>query len=128
MPLSYITKEPFFWNNLGADKHANLSFKGLDFVYGTHLRFIYYNEKNTTENPAIPVDQRTITYNTYNAGIGFTLGLYYNFSDKFAIGSELNPYIDYWYTKNNDDYGTKYKGYEYDILGNVSIISLKFRW
>lgn len=112
---------------IGFDKHS-LSSKGFSFVYGPHILFSYNNQKYTTNNPVLPVDQRTLKYHYYNAGIGFTIGFYYNINDRFAIGSELNPYVAYKESNNTNESGTTQRGYEYDVFGNASIISLRYKW
>jgi hypothetical protein len=112
---------------IGFDKHS-LPTKGFHFIYGPHIIFSYINEKNTSDNPALPVDQRTLTYHHYNAGIGFTIGFYYNINDRFSVGSELNPYIVYKDVNDNNNFGTRQRGYIYDIFGNASIISLRYKW
>ena len=80
------------------------------------------------DNPSLPEDLRTYKYHNYIAGLGLTLGLYYNFSDRFSVGSGLTPNIVYIEQNGEKWTGTKMKGYEYNIFSNFSIISLKYRW
>jgi len=113
---------------LGLDKHSNTSLKGIDFVYGMDMRITYNGYKDSNDNPALPVEMRTHFYHDYRAGIGFTFGFYYNFSDKFAIGSQVNPYFVYLERVDENSSVNKVKGFEYDLFSNVSIISIKYRW
>jgi len=122
------SKQSSFGIIFGLDKHSSSIVKGLNCVYGVHLRFFFGYDKEFSDNPALPKDLRTVIYQDYSAGVGFTLGLYYNFSEKFAIGSELNPYLAYTDHNSDNDYNSRTRGYTYDLFGNISIISIKFKW
>lgn len=113
---------------VGIDKHSNSALKGLEFVYGARLKFSYYNNTEHTDNPTLPLKMRTDKFHTYSAGVGCALGLYYNISDRFALGSELNPYIAYSESSDNQEPDIIRRACELRLFDNITIISLRFRW
>lgn len=121
-------KENSFGLILGLDNHSNTLIKGLECIYGFHFRLFYSQNKRVIDNPILPIEYRTSVNHALYSGLGISFGLYYNISKKFAIGSEINPYFDYVLNNNNNDSGFKEWGYNYDIFGNISIISIKYRW
>jgi hypothetical protein len=113
----------------GFDKHSCKFAEGIEFIYGYHIRFLYTMDKAHTDNPTLPVSLQTTITNEFRTGIGFTFGLYYHFSKSFAIGSEINPNIVYLYSKDDEDYyGSKITGTEYNIFTNLALVSLKYMW
>jgi hypothetical protein len=102
----------------------------IDFVYGINLRLSLRQYGSTNDNPYVE-ERLSTTYQRYfGAGIGFTFGLFYCLSERFSLGSEINPYVQYSFLiYSPSDYGnTKVRRIEYEIFSNISILSLRYSW
>jgi hypothetical protein len=114
---------------LGIDQHTK-KLKRIDVVKGINLRFSFIQQGNYNDNPYVEERLRAVYHRYLWAGIGFTFGMYYCVSESFSIGSEINPYIQYrFYKISPSDYdNVKTYSIEYEVLSNVSILSLRYRW
>jgi hypothetical protein len=121
-----INDENNFGIIIGIDRVNYTKMKNIDFVFGSNMRFNLINYSEITENPMIIEENRKRTNKYYNFGLGLNFTLYYNFSDNFSIGSEINPYVMYNFY---DDKGSlnKLHGFTYK-LNNTSLISLRYKW
>ena len=113
---------------LGIEKLSNEIIKDLDIVYGINSRFSYIRDTYKTDNPILAEELRTRVYENYFLGFGLSFGLFYNFNDRFAVGSEINPNFLYRFRDQSTDIEEKITDYQFNILSNFSILSIKYKW
>lgn len=112
----------------GVDRHSTKIMKDLTVIYGINSRIIYIREKGFTDNPTLTEELRTTIHENYLVGLGATFGLFYSLNDRFAIGSEINPNVLYHFEKRNVEMSANRTDFQFNILSNISIISIKYRW
>lgn len=75
------------------------------------------------DNPNLPDKMQRVFNFDFNYGFGGTVGLYYRISDKFAIGSSINPCITYSRSLGTINNVHSFRMY----LTNMSIVTLRYK-
>lgn len=110
---------------LGWDRQISTKMKNIDFLVGPNLRFNLKRDFFKIDNPTIKEDERKSVDNYYQMGLGFNFAFFYNLSDHFSFGSEINPNLVYYFS-DEENSNNKTSGFGYR-LNNVSI-SLRYMW
>ncbi len=106
--------------HLGIEKHSVIR-NNIELNYGLNVLFGDMGKYNRTDNPQLAEKLRSTSIHEFAGSIGLIFGLYYNFSDNFSIGAELNPNIIFGI--NGDIINRRYY-FEYP---KVSIFCLKYK-
>ncbi len=114
-----------FSTSLGIHRLKHNHEKKLSFLKGanilTHPKINYLR----TDNPALPRKMQRSIFLETSWGISFKYGIYYNFSNNFAIGSQIEPFIIFHKSESHDQISYIF---EYKTFSNYSFISLKYSW
>jgi hypothetical protein len=107
--------------NLGLGKNIDLKDKleleiGFDFLFFDNIKY------STIDNPTLPERLQKTTKMYFAYGFDLHIGLFYNFSNNFSIGSSITPMI--FKEIDNDNEINRIK---FDLL-NVSVIQLRYKF
>ena len=101
------------------------------FYHGPNLSFVYNTNINQSDNPALPIDQRTNTTQTYNGGIPYTLGFLFRLNDHFLLSTEINPglFITFKETDNGSNSLENYSSNSanFKFSNNNAFLSIVYR-
>ncbi len=108
---------------IGIDKNYNINDE-ISFIKGFDIRFVNLCNKLRVYNPSLSLDEQIKKDNINYYGLGFKIGFYYNFSNNFSVGSNLNPFI--LFNKTESESAINYH-FIYSFT-NISLMSLKYRF
>ena len=77
-----------------------------------------------TDDPSISEELRKTTEYDFSYGLGLKFGIYYNISERFSIGSEINPLMLYSQYSNSN---TEKNQLKINLI-NVSVIGLRYKF
>ncbi len=115
----------FFLTSLGIHRLNHNHEKKLSFLKGANILIYPQISYLKVDNPALPRKMQRSIFLETSWGISFKYGIYYNFSNNFAIGSQIEPFIIFHKSESHDQ--TSYN-FEYRTFSNYSFISLKYSW
>jgi hypothetical protein len=107
---------------LGVEKHKSIK-SNFELITGLNLIVISGMSYTRIDNPSLPIKmQRSVSFD-FHYGFGGTVGLYYRISDKFAIGSSINPCMTYSRSLGTINNVHSFRMY----LTNMSIVTLRYK-
>lgn len=124
MPTTYASNT--FHHQLsvfaGLDKHKQIQNK-YEIITGFNLIFIDNFQRTRIDNPRLTEEQKVSSNHELNYGMGFTFGIYYNFSRHFSIGSEYIPTILHTYQKHSN---IEYRVVLFNLT-NLALINFRYK-